>query len=86
MPSRSKRRGTSKCIPSRDKVRAHRKQFRARGLRLIQIWLPDTRTAAFAAEAHRQSQVVARSQSARRDQEFIDEISLSLTGGGNQPE
>ena len=62
------------------------KRFRARGLRLIQIWLPDTRTAAFAAEAYRQSQVVARSQSVRQDQEFIDAISLPLAGGGNEPE
>jgi len=69
MPSGSKRRDTS-----RKKVRAHRKRLRARGLRPIEFWLPDTRTAAFAAEAHRQSQVVARSRSARRDQEFIDEI------------
>ena len=86
MPSGSKRQGTSKCISSREKVRTHRKRLRARGLRPIEFWLPDTRTAAFASEAHRQSQVVARSQSARRDQEFIDEISLSLTGGGNESE
>jgi len=81
MPSRSKRRGTSKCIPSRDKVRAHRKRLRARGLRPIQFWLPDTRSAAFAAEAHRQSQMVARVQSSREDQEFIDAISLPVAGG-----
>jgi hypothetical protein len=81
MPSGSKRQGAS-----RDKVCAHRKRLRARGLRPIEFWLPDIRTAAFAAEAHRQSQLVARSQSARQDQEFIDEISLSLTGGGNQLE
>jgi Antitoxin MazE-like len=61
---------------SRDKVRAHRKRLRARGLRPVEFWLPDTRTAAFAAEAHRQSQLVARSQSAREDQEIIDAISL----------
>ena len=71
MSSGSKRRGTS-----RDKVRAHRKRLRARGLRPIEFWLPDIRTAAFAAEAHRQSQLVARSQSAREDQEIIDAISL----------
>jgi hypothetical protein len=35
------------------------------------------RTAAFAAEAHRQSQLVARSQSARQDQEIIDAISAT---------
>ena len=71
MPSGSKRQRTP-----RGKVRAHRKRLRARGLRSIEFWLPDTRTAAFAAEAHRQSQLVARSQSARQDQEFIDAISL----------
>jgi len=76
MPSGSKRRRTSKHTPSRDKVRAHRKRLRARGLRPIQFWLPDTRSEAFAAEAHRQSQMVSRSQSARRDQEFIDAISI----------
>jgi hypothetical protein len=79
MPSGSKRRGTS-----REKVRAHRKRLRSRRLRPIEF--ADTRSEAFAAEADRQSQVVARSRSARRDQEFIDGISLSLTGGGNESE
>ena len=76
MSSGSKRQGTS-----RDKVRAHRKRLRARGLRPIEFWLPDTRSQAFAAEAHRQSQMVARVQSSREDQEFIDAISLPVAGG-----
>ena len=59
MTSRSKRRSAPKLSSSRDKVRAHRKRLRARGLRPIQVWVPDTRTAAFKVEAHRQSQVVA---------------------------
>ncbi len=65
---------------SRDKVRAHRERMRARGLRPVQIWVPDTRTAAFKAEAHRQSLAVARSALARGDQEFIDAV--SETGEG----
>ncbi len=60
---------------SRDKVRAYRERMRARGLRPIQIWVPDTRTAAFRAEAHRQSLAVAHSGLARADQDFIDAIS-----------
>jgi len=76
MPSRSKRRSAAKHLSSRDKVRAHRKRLRARGLRPIQLWVPDTRTAAFKLEAHRQSQVVAQSQHAPRDQDFIDAVSL----------
>ena len=60
---------------SRDKVRAYRERLRARGLRPIQIWVPDTRTAAFRSEAHRQSLAVARSALAREDQAYIDAIS-----------
>lgn len=60
---------------SRDKVRAYRERMRARGLRPIQIWVPDTRTASFRAEAHRQSLAVARSPRERVDQDFIDAIS-----------
>ncbi len=76
MTSRSKRRPARKLLSSRDKVRAHRKRLRARGLRPIQVWIPDTRTAAFKVEAHRQSQMVAQSPHARQDQDFIDAISL----------
>ena len=60
---------------SREKVRNYRERMRAQGLRPVQIWVPDTRTAAFAAEAHRQSLAVAQSPHAREDQDFIDAIS-----------
>ncbi len=58
----------------RDKVRAYRERMRARGLRPIQIWVPDTRTAAFRTQAHRQSLAVAQSELAREDQDFIDAV------------
>lgn len=60
---------------SRDKVRDHRAPLRAQGLRPIQIRVPDVRSAAFRAEALRQSQVVAMSVHAEDDQAFIDSIS-----------
>jgi Protein of unknown function (DUF3018) len=66
-PSRSK--------PARDKPRAHRERLRQRGLRPIQIWVPDVRSAAFRAEAHRQSLAVASSAQAAEDQDFIDAVS-----------
>jgi len=69
MTTANKRRGT------REKVRTYRERMRARGLRPIQIWVPDTRTAAFRAEAHRQSLAVARSARAVEDQAFIDAVS-----------
>ena len=66
---------TNKGHGSREKVRSYRERMRARGLRPIQIWGPDTRTAAFRAEAHRQSLAVAQSPHASEDQDFIDAIS-----------
>ncbi len=60
---------------TRNKVRTYRERMRARGLRPIQIWVPDTRTEAFRAEALRQSLAVVRSTHAREDQDFIDAVS-----------
>jgi hypothetical protein len=60
---------------TRDKVRAHRARLRKRGLRPVQIWVPDVRSKAFAHAAHRQSLAVAKSPHAKEDQEFVDAIS-----------
>jgi len=56
-------------------VQAHRERLRAQGLRPVQIWVPDMRAPAFAAEAHRQSALVAASEHDGEDQAFIDAIS-----------
>ena len=66
---------TNKKRSSRDKVRSYRLRMRARGLRPVQIWVPDTRTTNFVKEAHRQSLAVAGSEHARADQDFIDAVS-----------
>ena len=66
---------SSKPKPSRVKVREHRERLRAQGLRPIQIWVPDIRSASFKSEAHRQSLAVASSAHADDDQAFIDAIS-----------
>lgn len=60
---------------SRDKVRRHRERLRRQGLRPIQIWVPDVRSPAFAAAAHRQALAVAKSPHAAEDQRFIDAVS-----------
>ena len=59
---------------SRDRVKGYRDRLRRQGLRPIQIWVPDTRSAAFAAEAHRQSAAVAASAHEADDQAFIDAL------------
>jgi antidote-toxin recognition MazE-like antitoxin len=66
---------TTRRLTSRDKVRAHRARLRRRGLRPIQIWVPDVRSRAFAREAHRQSLAVASNAYEREDQDFVDAIS-----------
>jgi len=60
---------------SRDKVRAHRERLRRRGLRPLQIWVPDVRSAAFAREARKQSKLIAASAHEPDDQAFVDAIS-----------
>jgi hypothetical protein len=61
----------TKLAKSRDKVRAHRERQRRRGLRPIQIWVPDVRSRRFA----RESLLVGRHSLEREDQDFVDVVS-----------
>jgi hypothetical protein len=47
-----------------------------RGMKLVRIWVPDSASPEFRAEALRQSRAVARSPRAKEDQEFVDAISV----------
>ena len=67
--------GSIRARPARDKARVYRERLRQRGLRPIQIWVPDVRSPAFKGEAHRQSVAVAQSPHADEDQDFVDAIS-----------
>lgn len=60
---------------SRDKVRRYRARMKKKGLRLLQIWVPDTRARAFRRQAHRDCLAVANSPHAAADQAFVDAIS-----------
>lgn len=75
MASASKRKSARKAATTRRKVQAHRDRLRAQGLRPIQIWVPDTRAPEFAAQAARQSRLVAASSHAADDQGFVDAVS-----------
>jgi hypothetical protein len=44
-------------------------------MRPVQIWIPDTRSEAFAEAAHQQSIAASCSVQAHQDQAFIDSIS-----------
>lgn len=69
------RTNTGNRLSSRSKVRTYRQRMRARGLRPVQIWVPDTRTPAFRDAAHSQSFAVSRSPLEQEDQAFVDTIS-----------
>jgi Protein of unknown function (DUF3018) len=63
---------------NRQKTRDWRARMRARGLRPIQIWVPDTRAPGFAEEAARQALMAAQSQHEAGLQAFVDEISRDI--------
>lgn len=48
--------------------------MRARGLRLRQIWVPDSSAPGFAEEMRRQSALAANSPSEAEDQAFVDAL------------
>lgn len=61
-------------MTSRDKVRAHRTRLRAQGLRPVTLWVPDMRSAKFAAEARRQCMLANNSPYAAADQAWVDSM------------
>jgi hypothetical protein len=71
---------TTKPSQSRDKVRAHRARLRRRGLRPVQIWVPDVRSRTFAREAHTGSlcYTVSKRKTERRIGRLSDEDLIRL--------
>jgi hypothetical protein len=49
--------------------------MRAKGMKLVQFWVPDTRSRAFKAEARRDSLLIANSPWDADEQAFVDSIS-----------
>jgi hypothetical protein len=66
---------TATRASSREKVNAYRSRMKDKGLRLIQLWVADTRSIAFRRRARRDGLAVANSRHAKTDQEFVDAIS-----------
>lgn len=61
----------AKDKPRHDNVRRYRERMRDKGFRQVQIWVPDTRSPAFAAECRRQSLLVAHDPA---DKALMDEL------------
>ncbi|MFT4200675.1 antitoxin MazE-like protein [Gordonia sp. (in: high G+C Gram-positive bacteria)] len=65
----------------KDRVGEYRRRMRERGLRPLQMWVPDVRTEAFAAQARRQSAIVAGSETERDEQDFVESIAAHWDDG-----
>lgn len=67
-------------------MRDYRARLRAQGLRPVQLWIPDTRTPEFTAEARRQSLIAAERFRGSEDEVFLnamfDEMMLALDVSG----
>lgn len=53
----------------------YRRRMRERGYRPVQIWVPDVRSAQFAAEAHREALALADADRRSDDMDFVEAIS-----------
>lgn len=55
-----------------DKFRRYRTTQRARGMKLLRVWVPDPRAPGFREEAHRQAQLLRGASEEREALEFIE--------------
>ena len=59
---------------SREKVRDFRARQRAKGLRLVQFWVPDVNSPEFKAAIRAECLAIASSASAKDDMAFVESI------------
>ncbi len=56
-------------LTSAERVKRRRDKMRAAGLRPVQLWVPDTRRAAFAEDCRRQCEAIAKAGTSTKAQE-----------------
>ena len=57
-----------------ERMRRYRERMRAKGLRPVQIWLPDTSSGGFAKEMRRQSLLAAASATERETLDWMEAV------------
>ncbi len=67
---------TDTRVSQKEKQDRYRRRLRRKGLRPVQIWVPDTRAEGFAAECRRQARLAARSAQENPALDFISEIAV----------
>lgn len=66
-----------RALNPKERMRRHRARRQAAGLRLIQLWVPDTRSKHFAAECKRQCRLLKGDPAETDALEFIERASAS---------
>jgi hypothetical protein len=56
------------------RVQKHRAKLKAQGMRPVQLWVPDTRSADFAAECRRQSALLDADPQEREILDWIEQV------------
>jgi hypothetical protein len=64
-------------MSSAGRVSAYRARMRAEGLRPLQVWVPDVRSDAFAAEARNQAARIGEAAAHSDDMQFVEAITSS---------
>jgi hypothetical protein len=59
------------------RVSEYRRRMRARGLRPVQIWVPNVRSKGFAPEARHQAATVAQADQQTDDQDFGEAVTAA---------
>ena len=62
-----------------ERVRRHRENLRARGLRPIQLWVPDVNAPQFVAELSRQARATSESDLVADEYGLIDDFIEAIT-------
>jgi hypothetical protein len=63
-----------KPLKAKDRMKRYRSRKQATGMRLIQLWVPDTRSPRFAAEIRRRSRMLKGDPAEAEALEFIDRV------------
>lgn len=71
-----------RTLKAKERMRGYRTRKQAAGLRLVQLWVPDTRSKRFAAECKRQSRLL-KGDPAEAD--ALDFIARTGTWSDNAP-
>jgi hypothetical protein len=56
------------------RIKKHRDKLRRSGLRLVQMWVPDTRAPGFAAECRRQSLIIKNSPHEKQIMDWVEKV------------